>query len=157
MPFFPQLYPHHTGCSYPQRQKLFSRTPSTNKRHRLNHRGENMSTMARRIGLTIGTVAAGITMTAGIGAATAQAEPLSQPPAPASGAQPANSGCGYLGYDSGLPVYNNCSPYSVQIRVEHWFGHDTYTCVPAHYMEDIPQGDNSWAIDYAVFDGVTHC
>lgn len=67
--------------------------------------------------------------------------------------------CGYLGYngDGNGPYYNNCSPYSVEIRIEHFFGHDTYTCVSANRTISVPQGDNEWRIVYAVFDGRTNC
>jgi hypothetical protein len=116
----------------------------------------------KRIAATVGgglAVCAGLlaTQTAG-----AQAEPLhSAAPAAAhtSAAQPAsaanNCGFQYGGLD-GQSWYNNCSPYSVEIRISYWFSPDSYACVAAN-STDVLNAYDTLSPTYAVFDGRKYC
>lgn len=56
----------------------------------------------------------------------------------------------------GTSTYDNCSPYSVEIRIEWWSHGDTYRCVPARATVDLNSYDQTPPY-YADFDGRTHC
>ena len=115
----------------------------------------------KRIAATVGggvAICAGLLATQTTGA---QAEPLhAAAAAPAAAhatpAAPAYS-CGfqYGGLD-GQSFYNNCSPYSVEIRIEYWFSPDSYACVGANSALVLNAYD-TLSPTYAVFDGRTHC
>lgn len=62
--------------------------------------------------------------------------------------------CGYDGHVNGRPTYNHCGRGSVVIKVDHLFWQHTYACMPRG-VHAIPQGDVSWAIIGAEFDGHT--
>lgn len=66
----------------------------------------------------------------------------------------ATLGCGYDGHVNGRPTYNHCGAGSVVIEVSHLFWQHTYACMPRG-VHAIPQGDVSWAIIAASFDGNT--
>ena len=87
-------------------------------------------------------------------AATAQAAPL-ETAHPAAVAHDAVCGFNEGGL-FGVATYNNCSPYSVEIRIEWWFSDDTYRCVPAHSNVWLNNTDDTPPY-YAVFDGRTNC
>lgn len=72
----------------------------------------------------------------------------------ASVARPARLACGYDGHVNGRPTYNHCGRGSVVIEVDHLFWQHTYACMPRG-VHTIPQGDVSWAIIGAEFDGHT--
>jgi len=114
----------------------------------------NLRRIRRAASIVVATAAMAVTL-----GATAHADPAAATPQHASSVHPAASlGCGYQGRVwSNQPTYNNCSPYSVEIDVDHIFGHDTYVCFPANWFGGIPQGDNPWYIDYAAADGVVNC
>jgi hypothetical protein len=63
-------------------------------------------------------------------------------------------GCGYDGEVGGRPTYNHCGVGSVVIKVDHIFWQHTYACMPRG-VHTIPQGNVSWAIDGAEYDGHT--
>lgn len=62
--------------------------------------------------------------------------------------------CGYDGHVNGRPTYNHCGRGSVVIEVDHLFWQHTYACMPRG-VHTIPQGNVSWAIIGAEFDGHT--
>jgi|ERR1044072_4609371 hypothetical protein len=63
--------------------------------------------------------------------------------------------CGYAGYIEGggsQPWYNHCGSTRVEIQVDHVFWGTTYFCAgPGE--QAIPQGNNTWRIYSAEFDG----
>lgn len=63
--------------------------------------------------------------------------------------------CGYDGYQgNGQPFYNHCGRGDIVIQVDHFFWQTTYNCVrPGAHRID--QGNSSWAIIGAEFDGDT--
>jgi hypothetical protein len=62
--------------------------------------------------------------------------------------------CGYDGHVNGRPTYNHCGRGSVVIKVDHLFWQHTYACMPRG-VHAIPQGNVSWAVIGAEFDGHT--
>ena len=73
-------------------------------------------------------------------------------------AQPTIKGhfaCGYDGYDGSngsQPLYTHCGRGRVEIKVDHFFWQHTYFCaVPG--TQEIPQGEVSWRIIGAEYDG----
>jgi hypothetical protein len=71
---------------------------------------------------------------------------------PATVASHASPPCGYDGRINGQPTYNHCGRGSVVIEVDHFFWQHTYACMPRG-VHVIPQGNSSWAIIGAEFDG----
>lgn len=132
----------------PPRQLVFLRRfASTDE-----DKGKIMSLLNRALGA--GTLAAGIMAATVTGAA--HAAPLDTTAA-GSSVQTAAM-CGYL--DEGIgehPLYVNCSPFSVEVRIEHWWEDDTYQCVRAHFTEPLGNDNDYWDIYNATFDGVTNC
>jgi uncharacterized protein DUF6355 len=60
--------------------------------------------------------------------------------------------CGYYHYNDQVSWYNHCRNNFDEIKVEHFFGHDTFFC--AHPgVQQVPMGDNSWGIVRAEYDG----
>lgn len=68
--------------------------------------------------------------------------------------QAAAVACGYDGKVNGRATYNHCGVGSVVIEVSHLFWQHTYACMPRG-VHAIPQGNVSWAITGASFDGHT--
>jgi hypothetical protein len=68
--------------------------------------------------------------------------------------QESSLGCGYDGQVNGRPTYNHCGVGSVVIEVDHFFWQHTYACMPKG-VHVIPQGNSSWAIIGAEYDGHT--
>lgn len=61
--------------------------------------------------------------------------------------------CGYDGYqDNGQPFYNHCGRTDIVIQVDHFFWQTTYDCVQPG-VHRIDQGNSSWAIVSAEYDG----
>ena len=94
--------------------------------------------------------------------ASAQAAPLPAASpvvahAPAANPDGINPTCGWVwnGF-TGQAWYNNCSNFSVEIRIEWWFSSDTYACVGPHFT-DVLNAYDTTAPEYAVFDGRTNC
>lgn len=101
-----------------------------------------MSTFTRRVA----TAAAGIITTATallVVAGTAHAavdRPQDAPP------------CGFYRYNDQVSWYNHCRNSFVEIKVEHFFGDDTFFC--AHPgVQQVPDGGNTWGIVRAEYDG----
>jgi len=97
-----------------------------------------------------------------LGATSAPASAAEAPPAAAHTAvvKTADEVCGFnSGGVFGQAQYLNCSPFSVQIRVEWpwWtFRDDTFMCIGAR-MSNALNNAGTIAPAFAVFDGITDC
>lgn len=97
-----------------------------------------------------GVAAVGITGLLAFGAPAAHGTETTASATAHATAQP----CGYDGRVNGQPTYNHCGHGSVIIKVDHMFWQHTYACMPRG-VHAIPQGEVSWVIIGAEFDGHT--
>lgn len=65
-----------------------------------------------------------------------------------------STACGYDGYQGSQPYYRHCGRGGVVIVADHFFWQHTYACMPPGRWV-IPQGDSSWSIIGAEYDGHT--
>jgi hypothetical protein len=87
--------------------------------------------------------------------AAAQAQPSVDAAHVSASTPQAAAECGYMHNWGETQLYDHCGQGKVEIKVNHMFGHDTFFC--AHPgVQLIPQGDNSWVIMGAEWDG-TRC
>jgi len=96
--------------------------------------------------------AAGVGMAAVmLGGVSAQAATPASAQARAVVVRPADSGCGYYGYQQ----YNHCGPTTVMLTVEHFFGADDHYCVSPgdNYINAGNDPNNSWVTTYAYYAG----
>jgi len=118
-----------------------------------------MSRITRLAAMAAGATAVSAAL---LTATTANAQATEAPPANAHAAvvKPAGEVCGFnSGGVFGQAQYLNCSPFSVQIRIEwQWwqFRDDTFMCIGPH-MSNALNNDGDIAPAFAVFDGVTNC
>jgi Family of unknown function (DUF6355) len=112
----------------------------------------------KRVRLTSRPIAAaGIAVMSGVLMFVAPAAALAQPSVEAARAVAVTpqgaAECGYMHNWGETRQYDHCGRGDVEIKVNHMFGHDTFFC--AHPgVQLIPQGDNSWVIMGAEWDGV---